>query len=130
VSEQQRSDARQLISAYRQAAIRWRAAGRSGGPAAKRLRAHHEVRRSTALRGLQAISPELATAVAVQGGIEDDLDHARDFSPPARVAELEAQQRVARGHTRRLLEFLSTIPEAAERTAELANPDDERTVTP
>lgn len=120
MSELQRSQARQLISAYKLAAVRARAALASDGPAAKRLRKHHMDRKNLALRGLYAISPDVASAVAVQGGVEDDLAHARDFSPPARVAELEEQARVARAATRRALEFLSTIPEAAERTAEPA----------
>jgi hypothetical protein len=118
MSELQRSQARQLISEYKLAAARARAALASDSPRAAHLREHHTRRARTALTGLRAISPDLATAVGVQGGLEDDLAHARDFSPPARVAELTEQLRVARAYTRNQLEFLSTIPEAAERTAE------------
>jgi hypothetical protein len=130
MSEQQRSDARKLIAEYKRAASRARALLASDRPGAARTREHHQRRRSTALVGLKAINEDLALSVAMLGDIEDDLAHARHFSPPKKVAELEEQQRLIREEVKRRLEFLSTIPETAERAADAANPDDERTVTP
>jgi hypothetical protein len=117
VSERARGQARIHIGQYKQAAAHLRSLASHDNPRAEGRRNFFRAMKTDALRKLRNISPDLAMHLEVESGIADDLHCARESSPAARVAQLEEQLAISRGALRRDLEFLSTIPEQAERTA-------------